>query len=236
MCIDVSAGRARPVYAIDYALTRGRRVVCICIAALLCILLPPVQVSAQDTVPGFMPDKALKAGALSKVDGNLLQLGHERATRQAQGGAAVMEAFKPLKSRMALRGSNNVVVDATAQSSVQDLEVDLESLGCTIVSVHQRLVSAVCPLAAIDNMGLLKNLNFVRPAVFTAKRGVVTSQGDAAMRADVSPDRLTLWTAAVLSSGRCPTVTTAWVGRLQMWVPVICQLLSKSWMTPSARL
>lgn len=146
----------------------------------------PLQASAQDIVPGLVPDKALKAGALTKVDGNLLQLSHAHAAWQAQGDAAVMGAFKPSKSRMAMRGLNNVVVDATAEGNVQDLEDDLGSLGCTIVAVHQRMVSTSCPIAAINEMAPLKSLNFVRPALFTTNRGAVTSQGDAAMRADIA--------------------------------------------------
>ena len=146
----------------------------------------PLQASAQDIVPGLVPDKALKAGALTRVDGKLLQLSHEHAAWQAQVGAAVRGAFKPSKSRMRIRGLNNVVVDATAQGNVQDLEDDLGSLGCTIVSVHQRMVSASCLIAAINEMAPLKSLNFVRPALFTTNSGAVTSQGDAAMRADIA--------------------------------------------------
>jgi hypothetical protein len=85
-----------------------------------------------------------------------------------------------------MRGLNNVVVDATAQGNVQDLEDDLTSLGCTIVSVHQQMVSTSCPIEAINKMVPLKSLNFVRPALFTTNGGVVTSQGDAAVHADIA--------------------------------------------------
>ena len=81
--------------------------------------------SAQDIVPGLVPDKALKAGALTKVDGNLLQLSHEHAAWQAQGDTKARGVFAPWKTRMPMRGLNNVVVDATAQGDVQDLEDDL---------------------------------------------------------------------------------------------------------------
>ena len=138
----------------------------------------PLQASAQDIVPGLVPDKALKAGALTRVDGKLLQLSHEHAAWQAQVGAAVRGAFKPSKSRMPIRGLNNVVVDATAQGNVQDLEDDLGSLGCTIVSVHQRMVSASCLIAAINEMAPLKSLNFVRPALFTTNSGAPGSASD----------------------------------------------------------
>jgi len=156
----------------------------------------PLQTSAQDIVPGLVPDKALKAGALARVDGKLLQLNHEHAAWQAQSDSAVMGAFKPLKSHMPMHGINNVVVDATAQSNVQDLEDDLVSAGCAIVSVHRRMVSASCPIESIDKMASLTSLNFVRPALFTTNWGAVTSQGDAAMRADI-----TRTTYAVYGSG-----------------------------------
>jgi len=184
MGANIGGRRERMVCTIGFGLVRRWSLVCI--AALLCAVLPPLQASAQGIVPGLVPDKALKAGALSKVDGNLLQLGQEYAAWQAQGGAAVMGAFKPSNSRMPLRGLNNVVVDATAQGNVQDLDDDLRSLGCTIVAVHQRMVSASCPIAAINKMAPLKSLNFVRPALSTTNVGAVTSQGDAAMRADIA--------------------------------------------------
>jgi hypothetical protein len=156
----------------------------------------PLQASTQGFVPRLVPDKALKAGALTKVDGNLLQLNHEHAAWQAYSGAAVMGVFKPSNSRMPMRGLNSIAVDATAQGNVQDLEDDLVSVGCAIISVHQRMVSASCPIEAIDKMAPLKSLNFVRPALFTTNGGMVTSQGDVAMRADI-----TRTTYAVYGSG-----------------------------------
>ena len=126
----------------------------------------------------------LKTGPLAKVDGSLLRVSQEYKAWQAQGGAAVMGVFRPSNPGLPLRGQDLIAVDATAQGDTDRLINDLQALGCQRFRPFKRMVSAWCPIGGIEAMGTLKSLNFVRPALATTNVGLVTSQGDRAMRSD----------------------------------------------------
>ena len=130
--------------------------------------------------------KDLKNSMMSKVDTSLLQLSQEYRAWLDRGGEAAAGPFRPTNTRLPLRPGNSVVVDATAQTEAGKLVTDLERLGCTKIASFQRVVSATCPIAAIETMGKLDSLNFARAASASTDVGVVDSQGDAAMRADVA--------------------------------------------------
>jgi subtilisin family serine protease len=100
----------------------------------------------------------------------------------AQGGGA---AFTP--SNQLLRVSAGwVQIDAVASDDVHALRADLEALGMQGAVAFGRIVSGWVSISAIEDMAALVSLQFVRPAYATTNVGLVTSQGDQAMRADVT--------------------------------------------------
>jgi subtilisin family serine protease len=123
-----------------------------------------------------------KDGPLAKVDPHLTVLYDEYVSSLAQGGAAAFTPSNPL-----LRVSGGLVaIDAVASGDVHVLQADLEALGIQGAVAVGRLVSGHLPIAAIADMAALASLQFARPAYAATNVGLVTSQGDQAMRADVA--------------------------------------------------
>jgi subtilisin family serine protease len=123
-----------------------------------------------------------KAGLLAKLDHALAVVSEEYFTYLAQGGGA---AFTPSNSLLRV-SEGRVIVDAVASGDVHALQADLEALGMQGAVAFGRIVSGRLPIAAIKGMAALASLQFARPAYVTTRVGLVTSQGDHAMRADVA--------------------------------------------------
>jgi subtilisin family serine protease len=79
-----------------------------------------------------------------------------------------------------------VGIDAVASGDVHALQAALEDLGMQEAVVFGRIVSGWVPIFAIEDMAALASLQFARPAYGTTNVGLVTSQDDPAMRADVA--------------------------------------------------
>src|SRR5262249_58666568 len=79
-----------------------------------------------------------------------------------------------------------VVVDAVATGDPRALAADLGGLGARNVAVAGRIVSALLPIRAVSVLDTLVTLRFAQPAYSATHAGLVTSQGDRAMRADVA--------------------------------------------------
>jgi hypothetical protein len=123
-----------------------------------------------------------KEGPMAKVGHDLAVLYDEYESYQAQGGGAAFRASNPLVRVIAGR----VVIDAVASGDVQALKADLEALGMQGAVALGRIVSGQLPISAIESMAALASLQFARPAYATTNVGLVTSQGDQAMRSDVA--------------------------------------------------
>ncbi len=137
-----------------------------------------------DIKPSLRLPAGQKSPLQNKIDFELLELRHEHILWVQQ---RTDDLFRPQNSRLPIRGKENlVIIDATAQSDTQALATDLQRLGCTKIQSHKRMVSARCPIKAIDKMAQLSSLNFVRPATSNKNVGSITSQGDVAMRADIA--------------------------------------------------
>src|SRR4029453_12252495 len=100
----------------------------------------------------------------------------------ARGGGAAFTPSNPLLPVSAGR----VLIDAVASGDVQALNADLEALGMQGAVAFGRIFSGQLPIAAIEGMAALASLQFARSAYATTHVGLVTSQGDKAMRADVA--------------------------------------------------
>ena len=87
---------------------------------------------------------------------------------------------------MAPTAAGYVSIDTAAAGDPEVLAADLEALGLQSGAVFGRMVSGLLPMSAIPVLETLDSLQFARPAYAMAQAGAVTSQGDAAIRADVA--------------------------------------------------
>jgi len=155
--------------------------------ALLCTL---GQAPAQGTEPsvidlrgvetlgiGTSPSKA----ATAKAGQDLLALHTEY---QAHLGEARGQGFRSSNTVAPVSGGS-VVIDAAASGDPEALATDLRALGANNVTVFGRMVSGLLPITAIPALKDLSSLQFARPAYAAIHVGNVTSQGDAAMLADI---------------------------------------------------
>ena len=81
---------------------------------------------------------------------------------------------------------DRVVIDAVADGDVGALQAALAALGMRDMAVFGRVVSGQLPISAIPALRGVADLRFARPSVFARHVGIVTSQGDRAMRADIA--------------------------------------------------
>jgi Subtilase family len=123
-----------------------------------------------------------KAGPMAKVSRDLAVVYGELESYLAQGSGAAFTSSNPLLRVSAGR----VGIDAVASGDVHVLQVELEALGMQGAVAFGRIVSGEMPIDAIDAMAALASLQFARPAYATTHVGLVTSQGDQAMHADVA--------------------------------------------------
>jgi hypothetical protein len=124
---------------------------------------------------------------MAKVGADLLALhaeyqAHLQQTSQ-QGAAA--PAFRSSNAIAPIAGGS-VAIDTAASGDPEALAADLRALGADRVTVFGRMVSASVPITAISGLNELSSLQLARPAYAATQVGDVTSQGDAAMRADLA--------------------------------------------------
>ena len=126
--------------------------------------------------------QAAAASPLSAVPTDLEDLHAEFLTHQVAGGNAPFRSKNSLLSISA----DDVMIDAVAAGPVHALKADLQALGLKDAVSHGRVVSGRLPMSAIPALSSLPTLRFARPALATTRAGLVTSQGDPAMRANVA--------------------------------------------------
>jgi Ca2+-binding RTX toxin-like protein len=155
---------------------------------------PPA--SAEDAVPpvielrraeivgiGTSPSKA----TMAKVGADLMALHAEYQAhlQQTSGKGTAAPAFQSSNTIAPIAGGS-VVIDTAASGDPEALSADLRALGAENVAVFGRVVSGRLPITAMPALEDLSSLQFARPAYATTNVGRVTSQGDAAMRADIA--------------------------------------------------
>ena len=92
--------------------------------------------------------------------------------------------FKPSNPLIHLRG-DSVAVEIVA-ANPNSLKGQLQALGVENISVYKHLASGLLPLSEIANVAALNGLRSVRPVLAQTRAGLVTSQGDIAMDADLA--------------------------------------------------
>jgi hypothetical protein len=117
-----------------------------------------------------------------KINPALTALYAEHALHAAQ------QSGRPFASRNPLARVVNqrVVIDAVADADVLALEAALSALGMQNVAVFGRVISGQLPISAIPALDAIASLRFAQPAISARRVGLVTSQGDPAMRADIA--------------------------------------------------
>jgi len=119
----------------------------------------------------------------SRTDGALSQLHDEYRAWQARG-ANDLDAGVPFQSKNTFVpiADGYVTIDAVASGDPQQLRADLERLGFRNAAVFGQMVSGQLPMAVIKGLEGLDSLQMVRPAYFVRHAGLVTSEGDEAIR------------------------------------------------------
>lgn len=79
-----------------------------------------------------------------------------------------------------------VAIDAVATDDASLLRADLERLGMEGPSLFGRMVSGLFPVARLEDLSGLPSLRFAYPSLSYTNAGSVSSQGDAAVRANVA--------------------------------------------------
>ncbi|MEE8075132.1 MAG: hypothetical protein V3T60_05860, partial [Candidatus Binatia bacterium] len=120
-----------------------------------------------------------KRGPMAKVGLELASLHEEYQSYVTLKGGS--KGFKPSNRLLPVR-ANRVVIDAVASGDAGALQADLEALGMQNTAAFGRIVSGQLPIDAIEGMAGLGSLRFARPAYAMTRAGLVTSQGDVAMR------------------------------------------------------
>ena len=121
----------------------------------------------------------VKGGPMAKV-GALGQLHTEYTAAVAQGSAAT---FRPSNTLIRVH-KGRVLIDTVASGDTGILRADLNTLGLHKAATFGRMVSGWLPIGAIAKMAALNSLQFAWPSYAITHVGLVTSQGDAAMRSD----------------------------------------------------
>lgn len=132
------------------------------------------------------PDQRGKDGPFAKVGTALSTV--FRAHEQHQKSATA-EPFRPAQSLLRV-ADGYVVIEAIAAASPEALRADLEALGLRGGAVAGNLVSGRLPISAIDDMAQLQRLQAARPSRAITRAGLVTTQGDEAMQANVARNEL----------------------------------------------
>jgi hypothetical protein len=127
-----------------------------------------------------------KRGPLVKLGFDLIEVYFEHQDYLAGGGPRGRGTdFRP--SNKLIRAQQDfVVIDAVAIGSAVELQDQLVALGMIESAVFGRYVSGLIPIAALVQVAALSTLRLARPAMARARSGLVTSQGDAALAADVA--------------------------------------------------
>ena len=119
---------------------------------------------------------------MTKLTHSLVLLHEQHVARLAQRSAAPFSSNDPLVTLV----NDRVVVDAVASGDVDVLKSDLVALGMQQAVAFGRIVSGQLPLSAIPAAAGLASLRFAQSAAAMTHVGLVSSQGDHAMRSDIA--------------------------------------------------
>ena len=126
-----------------------------------------------------------EGSALAKLSLGLDTVYEEYQQYKATAAVPPVEPFKSEQTLAQVTADNRVIIDAVAAADPQVLRGDLVALGAAVTGMAGKMVSAELPIDQIPALAGLSSLMFARPAIVFAEAGLVTSQGDDAMDADL---------------------------------------------------
>ena len=118
----------------------------------------------------------------SQLSPSLVRLSERYTSYSAQRSTIPYISRDPLVPLV----GDRVAIDATAADDVNALTAELIGLGMADAVAFGRIVSGHLPIASIAALESLKSLRFASPALALTNAGIVTTQGDIAMRSDVA--------------------------------------------------
>ncbi len=125
------------------------------------------------------PHAAAKAAGMAKLDPSLQAIYDGYANVSAPGAAPI--SLSPMTA------DGYVILDAAASLADAPALIDrLEALGAKKISNVGRVVSAMVPVSALEDLARSDMLVAARPSLSRAGAGLVTSEGDIAMRSDAA--------------------------------------------------
>jgi hypothetical protein len=143
--------------------------------------------SLQPESPAAMCNNLdLKNGPLASAGYDLAALYCEYIGEPVTPNAPVGSSLQrvPLAHTVNSPAGTLVVIDAVASGDTAALKADLEALGLQNASAFGPMVSGLLPVSAVADMAALPSLRFARASAMTTSAGLVTSQGDNAMKAN----------------------------------------------------
>jgi Subtilase family len=123
-----------------------------------------------------------KDGPMAKLTPSLIVLYEKHRAHTAQRSTMPFGTEDALVALV----EDRVVVDAVAFGDVEVLKSDLMSLGMQGAIAFGRTVSGELPVSSLVAAAALPSLRFAQSAWAITEAGIVTSQGDFAMRADLA--------------------------------------------------
>jgi hypothetical protein len=131
-------------------------------------------------------DPNSKRGPMVKLGLDLTNVYFEHQDYVVRGGQKGLGVDFRSTSNLIRSHQELVLIDAVAAGSVMKLRDQLVALGMTRPAVFGGYVSGLIPIAALAQVAALSSLHLARPAMAKTRGGLVTSQGDVALRADVA--------------------------------------------------
>jgi hypothetical protein len=153
-------------------------------------LCAPLQAQiVGNPAPPTLVFEDLPAKSSGKVDPALVELKSEfEQGARLKSGRSGFESDNPLLQIV----DGRIVVDIVSQTTdVEGLKKTLEAAGMKVTGTFGRVISGILPIESIDKLNTIATLRYAKPALKPSTNvGIVTSQGDSAMRSSVIKKKL----------------------------------------------
>jgi len=144
--------------------------------ALACVSVLSAQSAAAQT--------AASARANSKLSTSLLAL--QRSAAKQTAARSARQAASGRRTPFMLRTNGGYVEVSAFGADPAALRAQLESRGMLNAKVHDYSVSGRVPVSAIADLASTPGLTFMKRSLRTTHAGIVTSQGDKSLRANIA--------------------------------------------------
>jgi hypothetical protein len=127
-----------------------------------------------------------QSAAGGKFDGPLADLSRRAAFARPEHALDDLRALAPaVKFKLAADATPLVLIDAVTRGDAQQMKAALVALGLQHAAVYSNDVSGWLPVAQLEAAAAHAEVHSIRAALWRARSGAVTSQGDFAQHSDV---------------------------------------------------